>query len=171
MPPPPKPDPTSTRNDPLPVFCFKVNIDLKGGGGVGFFRSVSGIKYETEVIPVKEGGANDTTFNLVGATKWSNLILKQGFTVSSQLLAWREDWMSMDPARMIRKSGTIIQLNTAMQDVATWQFYNGWPCKWDLGDLDASKSELSIETLEIAIDGIKYLSGPPKPAAAPAGGK
>ncbi len=157
MAPPGAPDsPTTTRKDPLPVFCFWVTLDIKGNASA-FFKSVSGIRYETEVIPVREGGANDTTFNLIGATKWSNLVLKQGFTASSQLLAWREDWMSLDPNRMVRKSGKITQLDTAMNPMATWQFFNGWPCKWDLGELDASKSELAIETLEIAIDGIKYL--------------
>ena len=83
----------TTRKDPLPVFCFKVQLDRPGRDGEAFFKSVSGLRYETEVVPVREGGANDTTFNLVGATKWSNLVLKQGFTSSSALLEWREEWI------------------------------------------------------------------------------
>ncbi|MGN6105862.1 MAG: phage tail protein [Kofleriaceae bacterium] len=142
------------RKDPLPVFCFKVKLDIAGGNtGEAFFKSVSGLKYETEVVPVREGGVNDTTFQLVGATKWSNLVLKQGFTGSSGLLKWRQQWLS---GTMIRASGTIIQMDTALKKVAQWKFVRGWPMKWELSELDASKSELSIETLEIAHEGLIF---------------
>jgi phage tail-like protein len=147
-----------TRKDPLPVFCFKIELGLADFGDpeAAFFKSVSGIKYETEVIPVKEGGSNDTTFQLVGSTKWSNIVLKQGFTGASALMKWREDWLSGEQKRMTRVNGKIIQLNTAMKEMATWQFFQGWPCKWEVGEFDASKSELAIETLEIAHNGIKF---------------
>lgn len=145
----------ANRKDPLPVFCFKVELNLASGtGGEAFFKSVSGLRYETEVVPVREGGANDTTFQLVGATKWSNIVLKQGFTGSSSLLQWREQWLSGAMNRIA--TGKIIQLNTKLEPVATWTFFRGWPCKWELSELDASKSELAIETLEIAHEGIKF---------------
>ena len=144
------------RKDPLPVFCFKVEIALPGGGGGEmFFKSVSGLKYETEIVPVREGGANDTTFQLPGATKWSNIVLKQGFTGSSAMLAWRQDWL--EPGKLVRiKTGKIIQLDSALQPAAKWTFFNGWPCKWEVSEFDASKSELAIETLEIAHEGIQF---------------
>jgi phage tail-like protein len=143
------------RNDPLPVFCFLVQLDIKGSATVDtFFKSVSGLRMETEIIPVREGGANNTTFQLPGATKWSNIVLKQGFTKDSGLLKWRQDWIQ---GRMTRiTSGKIIQLNTAKQAQCSWTFYNGWPAKWEVSEFDASKSELAIETLEIAHDGITF---------------
>src|SRR2546421_660182 len=143
------------RKDPLPVFCFKVELNLSGGsGGEAFFKSVAGLKYETEVMPVKEGGVNDTTFQLVGSTKWSNIVLKQGFTGSSDLLRWREDWLKGTMTRIA--TGKIIQLDTAMNTKGTWTFHRGWPCKWEIAEFDAGKSELAIETLEIAHEGIKF---------------
>jgi phage tail-like protein len=150
---------SANRRDPLPVFCFKVQIDAIPGLGVGeaFFKSVSGLRSETEIIPVREGGANDTTFQLVGATKWSNIVLKSGFTGSSAFVTWRQSWVSM--SKMTRASGKIIQLNSALAEVATWQFWNGWPCKWEISEFDASKSELAIETLEIAHEGIEFVTG------------
>jgi phage tail-like protein len=138
------------RKDPLPVFCFKVKVV---GGGEAFFRSVSGLRYETEVIPVLSGGTNDTTFQLPGATKWSNIVLKQGFTSSSALIGWRTEWIR---GTMKRVNGTITQLDTALEPRAQWDFVRAWPCKWELSDLDASKSELAIETLELAIEGLKF---------------
>lgn len=143
------------RNDPLPVFCFHVQMEITGYGKIDtFFKSVGGLKMETEVIPVREGGANNTTFQLVGATKWSNIVLKKGFTKDSSLVRWRQDWIQGTMHRI--SSGTIIQLNTAKQAQASWTFFNGWPCKWEISEFDASKSELAIETLEIAHDGITF---------------
>ena len=78
------------RNDPLPVFCF--HVQLEGVEGAAFFKSVSGLRYETEVVPVRAGGQNMTTFQLPGAVKWSNIVLKMGFTKDSAtngFLAWR----------------------------------------------------------------------------------
>ena len=142
------------RKDPLPIFCFKIELPELKGVGEAFFKSVSGLRYETEVVPVREGGANDTTFQLPGATKWSNIVLKQGFTGSSALLEWRERWIKM--SEMTRVNGKIIQLDTALKPVAKWSFKNGWPCKWEMAEFDASKSELAIETLEIAHEGISF---------------
>ena len=152
-------NPSANRKDPLPVFCFKVELNLGGGEpAAAFFKSVSGLRYETEIVPVREGGANDTTFQLVGATKWSNIVLKQGYTGSSELLKWREKWLN--PDTMVRiPTGKIIQLNTKLEETATWTFFRGWPAKWEMAEFDASKSELAIETLEIAHEGIKFGAG------------
>lgn len=147
------------RNDPLPVFSFLVDL---GMGGQAFFKGVSGLRYETEVVPVRAGGVNNTTYNLVGATKWTNLVFKQGFTKSSALIKWRQEWMV--GKTMTRIGGTITQLDTALKKQAQWTFVRGWPCKWDVSEFDASKSELAIETLEIAHDGLAYVA---LPAGAP----
>lgn len=152
-----------SRKDPLPVFCFKVMLDGQDSPAEAFFKSVSGLKYETEVVPVREGGRNNTTFQLVGATKWSNIVLKQGFTGSSGLLAWRTKWLNGTYARY---GGTIHQLDTALKPMASWKFIEGWPAKWEISEFDASKSELAIETLEIAhhgIEAVKAGEGMPPP--------
>jgi phage tail-like protein len=139
------------RNDPLPVFSFLVDLGL---GGQAYFKSVSGLRYETEVVPVRAGGVNDTTYNLVGATKWSNLVFKQGFTKDSRLITWRQEWIR--GGKMNRLPGTVTLLDTALQQKAQWSFTRAWPAKWDISEFDASKSELAIETLELAHDGLTY---------------
>jgi phage tail-like protein len=143
----------TVRKDPHPVFCFWVDIP-KLKTDKAFFKSVSGLRYETEIVPVRAGGANDTTFNLVGATKWSPLVLKQGFVSGTKLLEWRQKWITGQ--EMTRVDGSIIQLDTALNPVAQWDFKRGWPSKWEIGEFDASKSELAVETLEIAHDGLTF---------------
>jgi phage tail-like protein len=145
----------ANRRDPLPVFCFKVQLKLGGQSAEAFFKSVSGLKYETEAVDLRAGGVNHTTFKLVGSTKWPNIVLKRGFTGSSELLTWREDWLKVDGKRT-RAEGTIIQLDTELNPRAQWKFIEGWPVKWEVSELDASKSELAIETLEIAHHGLVF---------------
>jgi phage tail-like protein len=147
----------TTRNDPLPVFCFK--IDIQPLGAEAFFKSVGGIKYEMETVPLREGGQNATVFQLAGPGKWSNIILKRGFTKDSKLIQWREEWVGKAGQR---HNGKIIQLDTALNAQAEWEFFRGMPVKWEIAEFDASKSELAIETLEIAHEGIKYKALPGK---------
>ena len=143
----------ANRRDPLPVFCFKVeNLCAEA-----FFKSVSGLKYEQEVIPVREGGTTDTTFMLPGAIKWGPLTSKQGFTGSSKLMEWREAWMRGAGTRI--PTGQIIMLDgPKLLPKAQWTFYRGWPSKWEISEFDASKSELAIETLEIQHEGLTFQS-------------
>lgn len=145
-----------TRRDPFLAFCFKVTIDdIVGDPVVGFFKSVGGLSFETEVVDYRQGGENNTTRKLVGATKWKNLVLKRGFA-SKELLTWREAWLAPNgPGSGQRKGGKIEQLSTDGKTVlATWTFQRGFPVKWELSELDAGKSEVSIETLEIAHEGL-----------------
>jgi phage tail-like protein len=153
---------STPRIHPLPVFCFKVTIkvgNLKNGSAM--FKSVGGLKYETEVVDVKVGGRNNTTIKLPGATKWSNLVFKRGFTADVDLIAWREMWLK-GPKRP-RAGGTIVQLDNALKPVCSWKFEGGWPCKWEVSEYDASKNELAIETLEIAHEGLVFDPTPPPP--------
>lgn len=141
------------RNDPLPAFVFKVTLNISGEA-VAFFKTAGGLSFETEVVPVKEGGVNRSTWQIVGATKWKNITLKRGFTSDSKLIQWRQDWMN--GTSMVRQSGTVTQLNGKLEEVAKWDFQDGWPSKWEISEFDASKNEVAIETLEIAHHGLKY---------------
>lgn len=142
------------RKDPLPVFCFHVSIE--GMGDPAFFKSVSGLKYELETVQVREGGQNATTFQLFNGTKWSNVTLKQGFTKDSKLLDWRDEWL--DPLQANRHDVTITLLDTALEKQKSWTLVRAFPIKWEITEFDASKSELAIETIELAHEGIFFKS-------------
>lgn len=145
------------RNDPLTAFCFSLQIDTIGiKRGQAFFQSVSGLKSESEVVPYREGGLNGTTHQLIGPTKWPNIVLKRGFTGSADgLLEWRE--LLLDESKEFKRaSGKIIQLASDMKPVCAWIFEGGWPCKWEGPDFDATKNEVAIESLEIAHEGLRF---------------
>lgn len=142
----------TARRDPYLAFCFKVTITKAGiTKATGFFKSVSGLSTETEVVDFREGGVNDTTHKLVGFVKHKNIVLKRGFG-GTELVAWREQWLN--PVGKKRVEGKIEQLDTKGNTLATWTFSEAWPCKWEMSEFDASKNEVSIETLEIAHEGL-----------------
>ncbi len=148
--------------DPVTCFCFKVVFsNIKGSpSDEAYFKSVSGLKYESEVVDYKEGGYNVGVRRCVGPAKWPNLVFKRGFTGSSSLLEWRRMWLQDGlSGKLERVTGKIVQLSSDFKPVCSWEFYNGWPCKWEGPEYDASKSELAIETLEVAHEGLTYTSG------------
>jgi OOP family OmpA-OmpF porin len=157
---------TTNRKDPLPSFLFGLKItslSLDYNDGTAFFKSVSGIKSETQVDDYPEGGITGFTRKVIGKTTWPNLVLKQGYTGGKALWNWR-----MSPQRV---DGTIFMLGTTLKIVCQWDFKNGYPLKWAGPELDASKQEVAIETLEIAHEGLTLswpgMPPPPEPPAPP----
>ena len=62
-----------SRREALPVYYFAVEVK---GIQQGFFRSCSGLKSESEVVTIQEGGVNTTELKLMGVNKYSNIVLK-----------------------------------------------------------------------------------------------
>lgn len=165
---------TGDRNVPFPAFHFTVEI----AGTIYPFKSCSGLKIEGAVVEVEEGGFNATTRKLPGRTKFPNIVLKQGFCgADSELYKRRLMFMNDLPTAATAKgkgwngpnrfSGTITQMGPGGAEVK-WVFLNGWVCKWEGPELDATKNEISIETVEIAHEGL-YMLPPGSQASASTG--
>ena len=148
---------TGNRKDPLTVFSFRLSIkDISGvtlaQPATAFFKSVSGLKADMEVQEVREGGENYKMLKLPGMIKWPNLVFKRGFT--GDLTFYGQFAMSVFLEPTKRLSGVIEHLGPGGVVKARWKFASGFVCKWDGGELDASKNELAIETFEIAHEGL-----------------
>lgn len=157
---------TGKRKDAFGAFYFEVEI----AGVVHPFRSCSGLKSESTVVELQEGGFNTTTRKLIGPTKYPNIVLKQGFAgADSPLWQLRKRFMNdlgsgkqseskgwQTPNRF---SGTIIQKGLDGSRHTKWTFWNAWICKWEGPEFDATKNEISIETVEIAHEGLDLVSG------------
>ena len=150
------------RRTPFGAYYFEVEVE----GTVYPFKSCSGLKVEQAIVEVEEGGFNATTRKLPGRTKFANIVLKQGFCgADSPLYALKKKFMNDLPTAATtsdqgmgwkgpaRFSGTITQRGPNDSE-AKWIFLNAWICKWEGPDLDASKNEISIETIEIAHEGL-----------------
>jgi phage tail-like protein len=51
-----------------------------------------------------------------------------------------------------RKSGSIILLDDAAQEVMRYNFFEAWPCKWKGFSLDGKGSDVNVEEIELAVE-------------------
>lgn len=119
---------------------------------VGGFKSVSGMDSETEVIEFKQG--NDTVVRKKpGRTTYANIVLERGYTATDDLWTWRKN---IEDGKIDRRSGSIIVLDQDGQtEVARYNFYEGWPCKWYVPDMNSDTSGMAIEKIEIGVEKIE----------------
>ncbi len=112
---------------------------------------MSGFDASIDVIEYREGDAVQTPMKLPGLKKYGNITLKQGLVDSDVLYKWMETGFEAD---VDRKTITITLLDIAGEDAASWQVINAWPCKYTAPDFNATASEVAVETLEIAHEGM-----------------
>jgi phage tail-like protein len=133
-------------------FNFMVQI---GGVAAAGFSEVSGLSTDTNIMEYREGTDNNQGVNtvrkLVGLVKYTNIVCKRGWTKDASLWAWRK---SVLDGKTQRQSGTIILYDEGRNKVLSWSFHDGWPVKWDGPALNAKTSDVAIETLEIAHEGL-----------------
>ena len=171
------------RYEAFGAYYFRVDLHgPKGDVSESYpFRSCAGLKSESSVVELEEGGFNGTTRKLIGRTKFPNIVLKQGLCgPSSKLWNLRQSFLNDAGEQRLgdkkgrttpnRISGTITQLGPNGA-TAKWVFTGGWVCKWEGPDFDASKNEVSIETIEIAHEGLMMMPGTSDDKGAKGGGK
>ena len=119
---------------------------------IGGFKSMSGMDSETEVIEFKQG--NDKVVRKKpGRTTYQNIVLERGFTATDDLWKWRKN---IEDGIIDRRSGTITVLDQDLDTiVAQYNFYEGWPVKWYVPELDSDKSAMAIEKIEIAVEKVE----------------
>lgn len=142
--------PTGQRKDPLRSFHFAVELDgitLAGG-----FSECTGINATTEPEEINEGGLNSASRKFAGRTKHENLTLKRGMTNSAELYNWHRDAVE---GRVKRFDGSIVLYDEKGEEAIRWNFFRGWPAKWEGPALNATGNEVAIETLEIAHEGLQ----------------
>lgn len=142
---------TGQRVDPYGSFDFLVELD---GIVRASFAEASGLDSTIDVVEYREGGENETMRKLPAKTKFSNITLKWGTTDDRELYDWHRQWVKGDPAAR-RKNGSIVLLDRAGQERIRWNFINAWPVKWTGPSFNAKNNDVSIETLELAHEGIE----------------
>jgi phage tail-like protein len=136
-------------NDPYRNFNFLVEIDGITQAG---FAECTGFGASNDPIEYREGGENTTVRKLPGVTKYSNIVLKWGLTDSRELYDWFRD---ITQGKVERKNGSVILLDLDGSEKVRWNFVRGWPTKWDGPDFNAKGTDVAVETLEIAHEGVE----------------
>jgi phage tail-like protein len=140
---------TGARVDPYRSFNFLVELDNIAQAN---FAECSGLDATTEVIENREGGDNTTVKKVPGKTTYTDITLKWGLTDSDELWKWR---LGVITGTVQRKNGSIVVFDLDnKREVVRWNFVNAWPTKWEGPTFNAKGSDLAIETLVIAHEGI-----------------
>jgi phage tail-like protein len=134
---------------PIPAFHFRVEW---GGTNLGF-TEVSGLNVETQIIEYRDGMSPDySTIKMPGMQKYGNITLKRGVVQGdNEMFDW---WNTVQLNKIERRDITISLLNEKHEPVVVWKVRNAFPVKVDGGSLKATGNEVSIETMEVAHEGI-----------------
>jgi phage tail-like protein len=140
---------TGDRNDPFLGYNFAIEIEGLVAGG---FSEVSGLQTEIEVQEYREGGLNEYIHKRAGPAKYpSNLVLKKGITDTRALWGWYWD---VAQGRIERKNVSVVLLDSTGQEKLRWNLEKAYPVKWQGPDVKAAASEIAVEVVELAHNGI-----------------
>ncbi len=139
---------------PYKNFRFKVEIE---GTQVASFSEVTGFDATFDVIEYREGDDTITPRKQPGLIKYSNITFKRGVVDGIDFFEWID---AINKGTIERKTVTVyLNGDTADSVVTSWQILNAWPCKYTGPDLNAMGSEVAVESIEFAHEGLVRLAG------------
>lgn len=146
-----------TKNQGLfPVAGFYFSVEI--GGDMISFQEVSGLDMENEVLEYRHGNnPNFITQKRLGLAKSSTVTLKKGVFESDSRLA-DLSWDALYEKKFHSygdPTDLLIYLNNESGDpIASWAVYNAVPVKLSGPSLKSDSSEVAIESIEFAHDGL-----------------
>ena len=156
--------------DPASAFRFALELGFLEIAG---FNECTGLQLETKVFEYAEGGRNSHMLQFPERGAVGNVTLKRGVVSGAgadALFAWHQDVMqgvfSADdnPNRRpadadfdIDRQVAIVLQDEAGNEVRRWRLRRPLPVKWIGPDLKAGDSELAMETLELACEGVELV--------------
>jgi len=119
------------------------------------FTEVRGLGVRVDRIAYREAGLNSIVRQVPGQVSYSPVELLYGLT--SDKVMW--EWLTTIQSGGIRREEVSIALlePTSSGEVMRWNLARAWPCEWRGAPLSASSTELAIETLVLAHEGITRL--------------
>lgn len=140
-----------SRIDPYRNFRFTIESDGITRAG---FSEVTGFDISLDVIEYREGNEVTTPRKLPGLTKYSNITLKAGTIDAMDMYEWIAECVN---GNIERQTLTLNLHGEESPDevVASWTIYECWPMKYTAPDVNALGSEVAVETLELAHEGLK----------------
>ncbi|MEM7106106.1 MAG: phage tail protein [Bacteroidota bacterium] len=151
----------TTNNDLWPVSKFHFLVTIAGGSVTGdiSFQEVSGLDQETDVMEYRHG--DNPAFGTIkkpGLVKSTNVVCKKGIFKNDKRITdmfndiYNKKYYYEKSERM---QITIKLLDEAGNPIMTWELTNAFPMKLTGTDLKSDASEIAVESLEFAHEGIK----------------
>ena len=151
------------RHGPLRMARFLLEID--GVAKAGFSRCRIPDS-STTVVEYREGNDPPTPRKLAGSNEYGALGLRYGVTTDAiELYEWRRlvEQGRVDEAR---RSIAVVLLDEEGAPAARWELRNAWPTRYAAPTLDAGRSAVAIEAVEIACEGLRRVDTGSEPDGA-----
>jgi len=120
----------------------------------GGFSECTGLELALDIEEYKEGGSNGTVVRLPTRAKWTNLRLKRGVALSDDLWLWHYGFVQ---GIVSRRDGVVTLQDEQQNPVKVWSFKRGLPVRWTGPSLNAMQSQVAVEELEIAHEGLTLM--------------
>lgn len=152
---------------PLHVFRFHVEFRRDALSGEpqntavplcsGAFSDCTGLEASMEPKEIKAGGMNWGAAQRAGPVTFATVVLKRGMTSTRDLWQWFQ--LVGGGAYAYRLSAEIQMQDGAGNTVLTWVLKRALPVKFKAADLNARGTEVGIEELHLAHEGLHLLTG------------
>lgn len=156
------PDVAENRLAPLHVFRFHVEFTRDALSGEpegtrvplcsGAFSECTGLEATMEPKEIKAGGLNYGPAQRVGPVSFATVVLKRGMTSTRDLWSWFQ--LVSGGAYAYRLSAEIQMQDGRGETVLTWVLRRALPVKFKAAELNARGTEVGIEELHLAHEGL-----------------
>ncbi|OFZ75013.1 MAG: hypothetical protein A2527_00915 [Candidatus Lambdaproteobacteria bacterium RIFOXYD2_FULL_50_16] len=112
------------------------------------FSDVSGLSVNVEYQSVQSGGENNYSYQLPTGVKYSNLVLKRGWTKQTALINW---FKNATEQFIFAPASVVVYLNDETgSPIRSWACHNALPVKWSLSPFSATEGKVVIEEIELS---------------------
>lgn len=156
-----------TENRLYPIHAFRFQVDFKEqligndteGTDVvlcsGAFSECTGFEATMEPKVIKEGGRNWGAIQRTGKITFATLVLKRGMTTTRDLWAWYEFIGTGKYAH--RLNVVVTMFDTSGTAILAWKLSHALPIKFKAADMNAKGTDVAIEELHLAHEGLSML--------------
>ncbi len=161
---------------PIPLFRFHVEFRREQDNDItlahGAFSDCSGLEATMEPKVIKAGGANYGAFQRAGRVTFATVVLKRGITTSRDLWKWfsHVNERGKYAFRLDVKITVFGDVDIApppgeptdnpqpsTEPRLTIRLFRAMPIKFKSGDLSAKATEVGIEELHLAHEGLTFV--------------
>ena len=150
--------------DPLPPPVASAQTAPSGGSATpvalcsGAFAECTGLEATMEVKVIKEGGRNYGVIQRSGPVTFATVVLKRGMTTTRDLYKWFE--LVGNGSYAYRLAATVTMFDVSGKGVLSWKLEKAIPVKFKAAELNAKNTEIGVEELHLAHEGLMLLPSP-----------
>ncbi len=139
-----------------PMTTLHFAVSWQDSQNTSSFSEVSGLTMEAEIVEYR-GGADPqlTTHKGPGLKKHGPVSLKRGIIPADQGNGLFEWFNTIAAGDVQRRTVTVSLLNEERAPVMTWKIRDAWPTKLEGPGLKSTGTDVAVETLEFACEGIE----------------